>query len=440
MKTVKQDLLMFIGTRREVDKAPAINKCFYFAWDSGDFFLGNAHGSKTQYGSKKDTLSKNEIEVIVQDMVTELVSDVSYELNENNKLLLSYKASVEGAINFINSEIDKIYVDTKDYVDEIVKDRVPEFLKNYYTVNDIDSLLKNYTKSSDLAKLDEKYVLKTEAPATFIQYVEGSYIISNAYKLDGIFLSLSDYEGASTNIYKGYIYRVKNGIIEEISSGGGGGGSASPEIMSFKINNYSDVMITTSNMSLSPQSSIFYDLENSKYMESLILKYDNQTILTGLPIGEGQSTIYRDLSDLSMSIGSHVFELYGLNKNGSDTSAKIYNKVVRRILYGVGKDSIENLYPEAGIYGGLSPLDKLKTNPTGTYSYTITSENKYIWIAIPINRADAMSIDPVDITANGFVVPTIQFTKDSDYRLFRSVYELNPGTVTIKIIGTGLLD
>ena len=61
MNTVKQNFLVFRGTRKEVDNAEVIDRCWYLAWDTGELFVGNSIGSKTKYGGNSQTMSKTEI-------------------------------------------------------------------------------------------------------------------------------------------------------------------------------------------------------------------------------------------------------------------------------------------------------------------------------------------------------------------------------------------
>ena len=86
MKTAKQDLLMFLGTRKEVDQVECINKCMYFAWDTGEFFLGTNHNTETRYGGSKNSISKTDVLKLLEKELesSRINSSTAVEISNKN--------------------------------------------------------------------------------------------------------------------------------------------------------------------------------------------------------------------------------------------------------------------------------------------------------------------------------------------------------------------
>ena len=85
VKTLKQNFLVFRGTRDEVDAAPGIDRCWYLAWDTGELFVGNSVGTKTKYGGNAKTMSKADIIDFVNEQFIPILQINNNTINEIKK-------------------------------------------------------------------------------------------------------------------------------------------------------------------------------------------------------------------------------------------------------------------------------------------------------------------------------------------------------------------
>ena len=425
MKTTMQNLLMFLGTRKEVDEASVVNRCFYFAWDTGEIFLGNNHNSKTKYGGSRKTLSETDIRKIVD-------SEMLPQLAINNETTKDIALKQDSFIKNINEQIKNVVakVDTinenttayiKDQVDAVLKDMETSF----YTKDTINEMLANYLKINDFNTSISNYYTKTESDKKFLLPVSGDYLYKNVIKLNGYYLCTSDYTSNDYNFYLGTIYQITNGRVTEIASAGGGGGSD----VSVKINSFlmdgKDYILKHLGYLLGANTKVQTNIQNGKYISSSALRLDDNLITNNVPTDNGDQIKFYDLSSTYLTAGRHKLSLDLLTKTGNHISSDINIDIVRPFYYGSGRDTT----PE------LTQLNKgsVALSPKGKYNITTTTEFSYVWFAIPINGNDAMTVS--DVTANGFIVPTITMVKD-DYRFIRSANAIKPGTATITLDGS----
>jgi len=424
MKTSIQNQLMFLGTRQEVDNAAVVNKCMYFAWDTGEIFLGNNHNSKTKYGGSRDTLSATDITKIVY-------SELTPQLNINNRKIKELKNSqdtfietVNNAIKSVVAKVDSINDATTAYIRQQVQSVLSGMETNFYTKDDINNLFGNYVTSATFNSTLSNVYTKKETDSKYITPVTGEYIYRNIVTLNGYYLCLSDYTSSNYNFYSGNIYSVSNGRYTEIASTGGGGGDASIKISTFTIAG-STYLLRASGSSLGSNVQLVTNISNGKFANNVGLYYDDNVVTNAISLDAGNSSKFLDLSVINNSDGRHVFKLNIMSKTGTLTTESINLDIVRPIFYGAGSS-------ETPITSNLI-RSSLKVDPSGKYSVTITDDKKYIWFVVPINGNDGMSVD--DIKANGFTIPTISTVIDN-YKYIRSANDINNGTVNFTVEGS----
>ena len=140
MKTAKQDLLMFLGTRKEVDQVECINKCMYFAWDTGEIFLGTNHNTKTRYGGSRNSISKTDLLKILENELE------SSRINASNAVGIANKNTeiLEKAVNSFREEMSafkkNITFEISQKADEIFEGLEAQII----TIKDFEEKIGNY--------------------------------------------------------------------------------------------------------------------------------------------------------------------------------------------------------------------------------------------------------------------------------------------------------
>jgi len=425
MKTTLENLLMFLGTREEVEHADSIDKCFYFAWDTGEIWLGNKHGSKTKYGGSRNTLSEVDIRKIVNSENRIAMSQVNNTANEIANEQKSFILNINDKIRQVVAKVDTINDNTTQYVKDRVESVLEGMQTNFYTKDNINELLSRYVLLSDYNNDKAKLVTKDEMNQSVLLPQTGDYLYRNLTRLNGYYFCTKDYTSATYNFYLGTIYSISRGVVTELGSSGGGGGDASTRINKFLVSN-SDYILKQYGEPLSTTTQFIYNIVNGKYATSAGIYYDNELISVDIDLtSTTDKTKVINMSEMNSTAGRHTFKLSILSKNGETISSSVNLDIVRPIYYGVFDDTVPS----------LSSLAKaqLKLDPTGRYNVSTTSGYQYIWFVYPINGNDGMIVD--DIRSNGFTIPTISFV-NNDYRYLRSANEVNIGTITFTIEGS----
>lgn len=446
MKTVLQNQLVFRGTRAEVDSVEAIDRCWYLAYDTGELFVGNAVGSKTKYGGSNKTLSDVDLIKKIEELFQ---SSYMEQLSINNSIINDMRIKVDSFDNKLNEMAYNTEQYLQQKIDELLNDL--SLLKlTFVTKEEIE----HYVHRDELYN----YITKDEANDSFLIPMSGSDISLNISN-NGYYLCTSDFINTSNinfSFYKGTIYHIINGKIEEIASAGGATTNRDFAINKFTIAGFNGTQVWDYGQTFSNITSIPV-VTNFSYGEkatSIVLKYNGTEIQTSEPISQAANdhTVYIDFTGLSLNIGRNKFTLSALTLDGKNITSTINIDVVRPIYYGAAGEAIfesenmESTEDESGniIIDGdviakfdeLTKLTKIK-NPTRVYTINITQEKPYLWICVPVIQKDAMNITKI-LNTDGFRVPYNTFQSSSlEYRCYRSTNALSPQTINADVTGTG---
>ena len=201
MKTAKQDLLMFLGTREEVDRVECINKCMYFAWDTGEFFLGTNHNTKTRYGGSKNSISRADVLKLLEKELesSRINASTAVEISNKNTEVL------EKAINAFKKEMsdfkNNITYEISQKADEIFEGLEAQII----TVNDFEERISNYYTKKETS---DTFLSKESARKGFIQYLTGAEIAASLLSLDGVYFCTVAYQNSTYDLKGGSIYRI----------------------------------------------------------------------------------------------------------------------------------------------------------------------------------------------------------------------------------------
>ena len=455
MTTVKQNFLVFRGTRKEVDNVESIDRCIYFAWDTGEIFVGNAFGSKTPYGGSNRSLSDHDIIQKIEEIFQKSYME---QLSINNSNISSMKDRLdmfEFKFNEMNEETQK-YI--HDQIEEVLSN-VENLTEVFVSRKEFSDTLDEYSKATEVDTKLQSYIKTTDASKSFLTPMSGADIAKNI-SIDGYYLCTSDFINAADerfSFYKGTTYQILKGSIEEIaSSGSGSGGAVSREfsISKFTVGNKTGTIVWEYGTTFSNPSKLAI-VTNFKYgakASSIVLKYNGVEVPTSEPISkeEGDHTVYVDFSTLNLNIGRNKFTLSALTVDGKNITSSVYFDIVRPIYYGsYGEKIFEytdadatidengNTIITGNVINYFSELNKLTAikNPTKKYTFTLTQEKPYAWICIPIIEKDAMNITK---WFENFDVPYITIeSQELKYRCYRSAEAWPPGSMTLDVTGVG---
>ena len=454
MITVKQNFLVFRGTRKEVDNAEVIDRCWYLAWDTGELFVGNSVGSKTKYGGNNQSMSKTEI----IDYIESQFESYKDQFAEHNNII----HGMGEQINLYRNEFLALKTDTESYLKTEIDD----------ILNDIDSLKITFVTQDQIkeyvTKLElDAYVKKDEVSESFIQPLHGEEI-ANRLDKPGFYLCISDYNFGTSTLLKGTIYQITHNQIIEISKPSTGGGTSvsnDPVIEFFTFNN-----ITGSTTQFVPQNlneifgnpnavEVQTQITNGSQFTSLNLQYKFQSepAKTLKEISTKISNVQSILIDLESLIGldklqrpgKHSFIIYGITVSGKSISKQINYNLVRPIYYGsAGSNlmttSILNREIDFDIQINIENAKLLnkadpKTNPSGEYEIEYTINKPYAWFCVPSGEySDSMTITKVTPANSMADMPIMEIENIiPNYRCYRSVNGNIAHRSICKVEGTG---
>ena len=425
MKTAKQDLLMFLGTRKEVDQVECINNCMYFAWDTGEIFLGTNHNTKTRYGGSRNSISKTDLLKILEKELE------SSRINASNAVGIANKNTeiLEKAVNSFREEMSafkkNITFEISQKADEIFEGLEAQII----TIKDFEEKIGNYYTKKET---DNTFLSKESAGKGFIQYLTGAEIAANLLTLDGVYFCTVAYQNSIYDLKGGSIYRISKGKITELavngSGGSGSGGGSTSVIELFTVNNSESIvnfaetaprelnikMITTSPSDIK-SASVYFD---SKNLGPLSVEANTITDTFYIP------------DEVEFTLGKHAVKLVCTLKSGLIITNSVDFYITRPIYYGAGLSSTPVLEDLA-----KAPA---RIDPTGDYDITTTKVLEYLWFVYPINLEDQMIVDTDLLTIKKSVagLPHIMETH-GDYQYIRSANAILPGTWTLSVTGKG---
>ena len=422
MKTAKQDLLMFLGTREEVDRVECINKCMYFAWDTGEFFLGTNHNTKTRYGGSKNSISKTDVLKLLEKELE------SSRINASTAVEISNKntETLEKAIKSLREEMSAFKNDVAFEISQKAEDIFAGLQAQIVTVKDFDEKIANYYTKQETSDI---FLSKENAGKGFMQYLTGAEIVANLLILDGVYFCTVSYQNSVYDLKGGSIYRISKGKITELAvngSGGSSGGGSNSIVELFTVNNSETIInfaetaprelsikMITSSPSDIKSASVYFDSKNLGPLSVV------DTTIT--------DTFYIP-DEVEFTLGKHLVKLVCTLKSGLILTNIVDFYITRPIYYGAGLSStpiLENLEKASA-----------RINPTGDYDITTTKVLEYLWFVYPINLEDEMIVDTDLLTIKKSVagLPHIMETH-GDYQYIRSAYAILPGTWTLSVTG-----
>lgn len=461
MKTLKQNFLVFRGTRAEVDAATAIDRCIYLAWDTGELFVGNSVGTKTRYGGSVKTLSKSDIVQFINEMFLPQVAQLNSDTLELKAEFQQTTDKVMGVVNDIDAMKDDVHAYAEKAIDDVLKqsESITEILANSFATKDDVTELRKYILETfipdDYYKKTELYN-KTESEKIFISAMNGNDLYTdfqNNKSMKKTYLALSDYSGNNISIEKGCIYTILNSGLQKITSAGSSSGSDTPVVVpqpSFSLfrvygsrtnkeyngttyyeakieidGTYYSIMDIISNTTLDESidsnsyswvganydtpGSVKIQMVNSNKAKSVMFYINNVLQNVGLTLSDvAQTKQFTVPAGYSTGIGRNVFSLRGLKtSDGSQFSGgDIYITVKRPFYYGLGTANAPT-----------KMTSKITANASGNYSLTVTdSENSYIWFAFPSGSyKDAFGPSKTDFVKDNRTNFEIPFDNDETY-------------------------
>lgn len=412
MVTVKQNQLVFRGTRKEVDNAESIDRCWYLAWDTGELFVGNNLGTKTRYGGSNSTLSETDIKKLIENHF----SSYKDQFSEHNKIITEVSSNLEIVKNSIS--------ETKEYLQEEIDK----------ALNDIGSFDSIIVTESELQNTLSEYISKDNAASEFIVPKSGNEIISSLHK-DGFYYCISDFANNDYTLYKGNIYQIENETIIELGGGFGGSSSGELSINHFSIFDYSEKSGRVYKSSPIDGKIIpaYFNISNASLANSIKIFYNNQDSNEIIEKKSGSQSI--ELRNTSQFLNYHEYETKG--KNTFILSIEtLYGKIEKTFIYYIcrpiyyGFNTISE--PSESLFSSLTEKDGV-ISAVGKYTTTASENASYLWFCVPSIEGDAMEVD-IEFKSNGFNIPMLEMNVPNvNYNFYRSVESLEQGQITFVV-------
>lgn len=443
--SIQDDLKVFIGKRSEISymelHKQIVNRKWYLAWDTGEFFVGNQLGKLNRYGGAGTALSKTDIEEIVKNYTATDLSMMRHQLSDALRKYSETNSNVADLREYVDDSMDRMTTDVKQYaIDQI-----------YAAMDSIDQL--TYSKKA----IDEKIAVLAEADESMSKKYDDalggmattSYVDGNSLRIrtgkdladiiasksgSGHFMCVSDYidsNDARLSFEAGHVYYVSNGEFNDFTpaiSGGGGGTASSITLMN---GGRTSVLLKTGSSFADGEWTFSLSPNDSIVTGTLTLLYNSQVKMQGIQISAKRFAYKPTLTDLMD--GTYTFTLRGYSRSNEMIAGDFSVNVIGPIYYGV-----MGAYVSASDSSAVTQLtEKLQTSPAGVYEFTIDDDgvDHYAWICVP------KSMNVNSFTMNGFtavfnapIETTCKLGNITEpYKLYRSNQALVPGTYRITV-------
>lgn len=392
----KPNINLFRGTEIEIQNLrknnKIINYCFYFAWDSGNFYLGTNTNTLQKYGSGKANLNLTEIKQLASEMITNELKFFT-DLVKNIELKVDTGSIVnkEAVLKILDEELEKRI--TSAVITDIVKDSMIRHSSEYIKVLTGDDLLKSL--NVDISGYYYVTENSTDINNTFIQ--------GNTYYINGLNIKNITYNSYLANNY------------------------VTPKINIINHNLPTNIMI---GQSIDMVASIKISIDNIFYIN------DNPVILIN---GNMIQSSYKDnvitfhlILDTSKPADQKcTVQFYDIRGNIINHDIEI--SVIAPTYYG----SDDSKIVESNIQNEFNKLQQLlTTNLNGTYDISVKL-GEYCWFLVPKNIKFKIN----KIFSSGFLVPFVYITTvmhvinnvHIEYDCYRTTYALSNGTYTLDI-------
>ena len=393
--TAKPNMNLFRGTESEIlnlrKNNKIVNYCFYFAWDTGNFYLGTSANTLQKYGSGKSNISITEIKQIASEMInneliffTNLVKQLDYKINTSG-------VDRQTVLEILDAELTNRL--NTNIIDNSIKQALNKNTNNFVKVISGDDLL----KSLKIGFCGYYYVTEnsTDMMNTFIQ--------GNTYYIDNTQIKNITFNSYLAN---NYVTPKINILSHNIPS-------------NVLIGRYIDIDIKMK-----------FIIDNIFYVEKGPVVLINNVEVTSFV---EKDTINFKLAIENNTFKKHVITIKCIDIRGNTIEEKIEINVLAPIYYGSddGKFVLNNSSNE------FSKLQQvLQHDACGSYEIDVKL-GEYCWFLIPSN----INFNTHKIYSSGFNVPFIYNTKvvnninntEIEYNCYRTTYALSNGTYFFEI-------
>lgn len=412
---IKQNMNIFRGTNAEIKllerQGKIINYCFYFAWDTGTFYLGSSTKTLQKYGSNKDTLSRIEIESLLQKLLTnelslfiEQVSEARKIANEALNTRVTYD---EDAI--INTVYNKAILELNKRIDELDLSPINNKIKDALETYDLN-VMSTYIKA-----INGDAALKAIANDNVTHYY---YILENSTDMNNTFT-------------QGNTYYVKNMVIKNITENSFLANNYVKPVINMQLADITPVMIAGQDL-VKTELEVKYSIDNMLYLnDNLQISVNDTIVKTNIKKNENLTLI--NISLTSVPVGTIEIKMSGTDIRNKNVSTSYTIEVLAPIYY--GPDDSKMLSTE--IENEFNKLSStILTNIYTSYDMQL-SKGQYMWFLIP----NTYKISTKKFYTSGFSVP-FQFIKSVQklinnvyvtYDCYRSTYSIEAGEYTIEI-------
>lgn len=439
--SIQDDLKVFIGKRSEISYMEShkqiINRKWYLAWDTGEFFVGNQLGKLNRYGGAGTALSKAEIEQIVKDCSSADLSVIRKQMTETLAQYRETKESTSELRTHVDDAISSLNSDMRAYAVEQIEAAMDGMQDITYSKTAIDEKLAAVDESigSVEAKMGD---LATS------EYVDsGSLRIKTGQELaeltsdrsaSGHFMCVLEYKDANDSsicFEAGHVYHISNGTAEDFTPAISGGGTASANAITLMNAGRTSVLLKTGSSFADSEWTFSLSPNDDIVAGALTLLYNSQTKMQGIQIAAKKFTYVPALTDLQD--GTYTYTLRGYDRSNNMVAGEFKIQVIGPVYYGV-----MGAYVSSSDTSAVTQLtEKLQTSPAGVYEFAIADDgiDHYAWFCVP----KSMSVS--SFTMNGFtavfnspIETTCKLGNISEpYKLYRSNQALVPGTYRITV-------
>lgn len=234
-KTIKKELQIFRGKYDEIKEMPTVDMGIYFAFDTREIFVGNAHGVKVAYTAGKN-LSRRETEDIVDNALQATLK----QFQSGVATLSEFKTSVDNTVEVLTIKVDNLEEQINSFTSQLVNEIITSTTIISAINNAIDTkieengALESYTKaetdekilvaktsanentSNLISELSNNTYTKAASDAKYIIAATSAFIINaqNQHKY-GTYFCLDD-DNVADGIESGGFYYVSQSSIESL--------------------------------------------------------------------------------------------------------------------------------------------------------------------------------------------------------------------------------
>jgi hypothetical protein len=171
--SITDDLKVFFGRKNDIldiqKQSKVVNRKWYLAWDTGEFFIGGSTGKLYKFGGSNNDLSESDVKDIISQYTESDLNQIRSQLSIITKQYVGNSSAIESLRNDLNAEITNLETNTQAFIDTQVRAVLSSATDLTYSKKQIDEkllTLKSAITDQIYSKAEVSDLIAKQATAT----------------------------------------------------------------------------------------------------------------------------------------------------------------------------------------------------------------------------------------------------------------------------------